>query len=129
MDETKFKPIRSTTQYPVTSFHDKIISIQIAPLNSQNLLHLIVKTFLESVSYERKKGRYPQSDFEMNDQAWNDLAMERCDLKPEFLSSFLRSHSAGKPVVASRNVGFFSGYHTSYAQNISCKGRTNDYKT
>ena len=29
------------------------------------LLHLIVKTFLESVSYKRKKGLYPQSDFEM----------------------------------------------------------------
>ena len=35
-----------------------------------------------------------------NDQAWNDLTMERCDLKPEFLCLFLRSHFAGKPVEA-----------------------------
>ena len=41
-----------------------------------------------------------QSDYKMDDQAWNDLTMERCDLKPEFLCLFLRSHFAGKPVEA-----------------------------
>ena len=30
----------------------------------------------------------------------------------EFLGSFLRRHFAGKPVVASQNIGSFSGYHS-----------------